>query len=101
MKNTLITSYINPDLDGAACIIGYAEFLSKQQVDVDTGVFGDLQIEVKYVLDRFNIPYPQSLSNGNSYENIILVDTSSPEWTGGVINPLSVIEIIDHRKVNE
>ncbi len=53
MKKLLITSYVNPDIDGVAGIIAYSEFLEKTGVHSSVGVMGEMHDEVKYVLSRF------------------------------------------------
>lgn len=101
MKPILITSYVNPDLDGVAGIIGYAEFLAKTGKNVTTGILGQPLDEAKYVLGRFNIPYPPAIQNTDAYDEVILLDASCLNDLEGKIAPDKVIEIIDHRKVND
>lgn len=101
MKPILVTCYVNPDLDGVAGAIAYAEFLQKTGKNVIAGIIGEPHDEVKYILDRFNFPYPQSISNANEFDEVILVDASDLNGIEGKIAPEKVIEIIDHRKIHE
>ncbi|MCX6797891.1 MAG: DHH family phosphoesterase [Candidatus Falkowbacteria bacterium] len=101
MKPILITGYVNPDLDGTAGMIGYAEFLSKTGKNTVAGVIGEPHEEAKYILDRFNIPYPLLLANANDYDEIVLVDASDLNGLEGKIDPNKIIEIIDHRQAHE
>jgi manganese-dependent inorganic pyrophosphatase len=98
----LITSYKNPDLDGVACAYAYTEFLYATYKDVVGAISGSPHMEAQFVLDKFNIP---SLENAekiiNNIERIILVDTSDIKSLSDQIQSHKVIEIIDHRKVNE
>jgi manganese-dependent inorganic pyrophosphatase len=98
----LITSYKNPDLDGVACTYAYTEFLYATCKDVVGAISGSPHIEAQFVLDKFNIT---SLENAekiiNNIERIILVDTSDIKNLSDQIQSHKVIEIIDHRKVNE
>jgi manganese-dependent inorganic pyrophosphatase len=98
----LITSYKNPDLDGVACTYAYTEFLYATCKDVLGAISGSPHMEAQFVLDKFNIP---SLENAekiiNNIERIILVDTSDIKSLSDQIQSHKVIEIIDHRKVNE
>jgi manganese-dependent inorganic pyrophosphatase len=98
----LITSYKNPDLDGVACAYAYTEFLYATYKDVVGAISGSPHMEAQFVLDKFNIP---SLENAekiiNNIEQIILVDTSDIKSLSDQIQSHKVIEIIDHRKVNE
>jgi inorganic pyrophosphatase/exopolyphosphatase len=101
MKPTLITCYVNPDLDGVAGAVAYAEYLRKTGKDVVVGVIGEPHDEAKYILDRFNVPYPQSIPNADDFDEVVLVDASDLNGVEGKIAPEKVIEIIDHRKVHE
>lgn len=101
MNKTLITCYVNPDLDGVAGAMAYCEFLQKTGKDAVVGIIGEPHDEVKYILNRYNFSYPQSISNDEDFDEVILVDSSDLNGLGGNIRPEKVIEIIDHRKINE
>ena len=100
-KSILVTSYLDPDLDGTAGIIAYAEFLNKTGSQALPGIIGTPHEEARYVLDRFGFEYPDSVENSDDFENVILVDCSDLDSLGGKISPEKVIEIIDHRKINQ
>jgi inorganic pyrophosphatase/exopolyphosphatase len=98
----LVTSYENPDLDGAACSMAYAEFLQKLGSDAVCGIFGNLHAETLFVFQTFQIEPPlhaEDIING-SY-NIVLTDASDTTGISSQVNPKQVIEIIDHRKLNK
>ncbi|HRN86282.1 MAG TPA: DHH family phosphoesterase [Candidatus Dojkabacteria bacterium] len=99
---TLITAYENPDLDGTACAYAYAEFLNKNGRNVVAGVFGKPHREAQYVFDKFSIePINDANKLNQEIDSIIIVDASDIRGLSDKINPEKVIEIIDHRKVNE
>lgn len=97
----LVSSYVNPDLDGVAGAIAYAEFLQKRNKNAIPGIIGEPHDEAKYILDRFQFAYPLSLLNAEAFSKVILVDVSDLNGLEGKIAPERVIEIIDHRKVHE
>ncbi len=101
MNPILITCYVNPDLDGVAGAIAYAEFLSKTGKVCEAGIMGEPHDEAKYILDRFGFKYPKSILNADLYDEVILVDASDLNGIEGKIAPEKVIEIIDHRKIHE
>jgi len=101
MKPILITCYVNPDLDGVAGAISYCEFLQKTGRNVVIGIIGEPHDEVKYIFDRYSFVYPQSILNTDDFDEVILVDASDLNGLEGHITPEKVIEIIDHRKINE
>lgn len=98
----LITGYTNPDLDGTACAIAYAEYLTKTHKPAMAIVFGTPQAEAQFVLDTFSVPQPESGEKAlSAKDKIILVDASDTIGISKQIDPLQVIEIFDHRKLNE
>ncbi len=96
MKPILVTSYINPDLDGVACALAYGEFLQKTGRLAEVGVLGEPHIEAQYVLDRFGIEPPLKIENDADFDKVILVDTCYEGSVLGKVTPIKVIEIIDH-----
>jgi len=101
MKPILITGYVNPDLDAVAGAIAYCELLQKTGKSAVTGIIGEMHDEAKYILNRYNFEYPKSIPNADNFDEVILVDASDPIGIDGKIEPEKVIEIIDHRKINE
>lgn len=101
MKPILITGYVNPDLDAVAGTIAYSEFLNKKGEEAVVGLIGEPHDEAKYLLDRYKIKYPDIIENTDNFHHVILVDASDLIGLEGRISPEKVIEIIDHRKVNE
>lgn len=101
MEPTLVTSYVNPDLDGVACMVAYAELLRATGTDAEAGIIGEPHVEAVYVLDRFNIPYPSRIPDAQEYERIVLVDASDPVDLEGAVPSERVVEVIDHREVHE
>jgi len=103
MKNKmiLVTTYINPDLDGFSAATALAEFLNKTGRPSQAGFFGDFQPEVKFVAAKFGIDLPAFLENPEDFDQIILVDVSDLKRLDKSIDPQKVIEIIDHREVTD
>jgi manganese-dependent inorganic pyrophosphatase len=104
MKNKnsiLVTAYVNPDLDGYAGIFAYAEFLKKQGKEVLAAIIGAPRTEAQYVLDRFKIAPLEVISGSQDFSEIILVDASDLKGLDSQMEASKVIEIIDHRQINE
>jgi len=101
MKPILVTCYLNPDLDGVSASFAYAEFLQKTNKNAVAGIFGEPHEEAKYILDCFSIECPKVLLHSNDFDEVILVDSSDLKGLGGKIPPEKVVEIIDHRKIND
>jgi inorganic pyrophosphatase/exopolyphosphatase len=100
-KPLLVTSYVDADLDGTACSLAYAEFLNKTGMPTVAGIFGTPHEEAQFIAKNFNLELPRSLSDSAEFEKVVLVDASDILGLGGNIPPEKVIEIYDHRKVNE
>ena len=101
MQSILVTSYVNPDLDGIASVVAYAEFLKKISKKNVAGIIGEPHFEAKYIFDRFGFSYPESIINTDNFDEVILIDASDFKVLEGKILPEKVVEIIDHRKVHE
>lgn len=98
----LITAYENPDLDGIACSFAYAEFLNKTRIEAIAAIFGKMHKEAIFVFDRFNIAkLPNAENFVLSTSGIVLVDTSDTLGISKNIRLEKVVEIVDHRKINE
>lgn len=100
MKPILITSYPNPDLDGTASAFGYAELLCAQGRTALATVLGTAHLEAQHVAERFHISLPEEVDPG-LFEEIILVDTSTPTEQDPRIAIERVVGIIDHRALHE
>ena len=98
----LITSYKNPDLDGIACAIAYAEFLETIGTHAMPILFGEPHREGKFVLEQFDISIPaDGKFRLKKKDKIILVDASDLRGISNLIDPNQIIEIIDHRIENQ
>lgn len=99
-KTILVTCYVNPDLDGLACVLAYADFLNKIGQKAIPSIFGKHHEEADHVIKKYSLKINIKENDPNNYEKIILVDSSDLDGIDKRINPKKVIEIIDHRKVN-
>ncbi|MBU1000825.1 DHH family phosphoesterase [Patescibacteria group bacterium] len=98
----IITGYSNPDLDGTASAIAYAELLKKQGKNTTAALFGIPHREAEFVFKTFNIDKPAQAENIlNQEDKLILVDASDLRGISNLIDLKQVIEVIDHRKVNQ
>ncbi len=97
---TLVTCYINPDIDGFACAVAYSELLQHQSQAAVPGIFGSVHDEAKFIMDHFRFPFPQD-QDVKSFERVILVDASTCSGIHPHIQPQQVVEIIDHRQAHE
>lgn len=97
----LVTSYLDPDLDGTSCMVAYSELLRSEGIGAFPIIIGEPQQEVEWVVKRFGIKLPPKGGALTSYDKIILVDASERRHLASWMDADKVIEIIDHRKSND
>lgn len=96
MRN-VVSTYINPDMDGTALMYSYTEYLRKKGFEATYYYEGNLKREAELVLNKFNIEFkPEKAIREN--DKFILVDTNGLRYTPKCINENNVIEIIDHHR---
>lgn len=95
------TSYVGPDMDGTSCAIAYAEYLNKTSIDAEAILMGEPTVESLFVLKEFGVNRPRGLDQFEQNEKVILLDASEARFFIGRLAPEQIIEVIDHRKVNE
>lgn len=99
MSKILVTAKVNPDLDGTACTLAYADFLKQTGKDAEGFVFGKPQSEVGYFIKKHRISIPRkAISWYGGWEEYVLVDASSKKGMPKCVVGDKVVEIIDHRK---
>ena len=96
----ITTTYEGPDLDGYSCAVAYAELLRAQGQKAQAAIFGELQLEVQWLLSEFGIGRIGPISPIGLI-TIALLDTSDLEGLPNVFSPEQVVEIIDHRKLTQ
>ncbi|MBV9763368.1 MAG: DHH family phosphoesterase [Acidobacteriaceae bacterium] len=92
----IITSYINPDLDGVSSAIAYHDLKTKMLQSETPIVIGEIDFETKVVLDDIQRPTPRSLDTFIDVESVVLVDTHHRAQLPPAFPWERVIEVIDH-----
>lgn len=95
MKRKVVTSYINPDMDGISLMYAYTEYLRKNGESADYYFEGSLKKEVEIILDKFNIKL-ENISDISDEDEIVLVDTNYLRELSEKVKPEKIVEIIDH-----
>lgn len=91
----VVTTYINPNMDGISLMYAYTELLNKKGEQANYYFEGTMKKEVEIVLNKFNI----KLNNINKIENddkIVLVDTNYLTELSKYVKKENIVEIIDH-----
>ncbi len=100
MDNIIVTTYTNPDLDGAGCSVAYSEFLNKKGQKADAVLFGRINEETQLVCRKFGIRCPKERHELPIGCRIVLVDVSSTFGLSEKIELSRVAELIDHHKLS-
>lgn len=96
----VVTSYINPDMDGISAMYAYAEYLRKKGFNAEYYYEGQPRKEVNIVLEMYNILLKNE-SKIEECDEVILVDTNGLYELPKKINENQIIEVIDHHKMTE
>lgn len=97
----VVTAYLNPDLDGTACAIAYAELLRVDDPLVTAVLHGLPDKEARAALAHWHIDPPMDRGEIAAAEAVILVDTSNLSDLPEGFDASRVVEIVDHRELTE
>lgn len=96
----VVTSYVNPDLDGTSSMYAYAEYLRKTGNNSNYYIEGNPMHEVEIVCDIFQIdlsPVDKICEN----DKIVIVDTNFLENIPKKVNLENIVAFIDHHILTE
>lgn len=97
----VVTSYPNPDLDGTACAIAYAELLRVDDPSVNAVLHGLPDKEARAALAHWRVDPPMDRGEIAAADEVVLVDTSNMSDFPSGFDPTKVVEIVDHRELAE
>jgi len=98
----IITTYINPDLDGFASVFAYLEFMQKFGTDAKIYIEGNQNLETQYLVSRLALDVSGISARGITImDKVHLVDTSHVLAISRSISLDQVIEIVDHHIVSD
>jgi manganese-dependent inorganic pyrophosphatase len=91
----------SPDTDSVLSAIVYAWYSNTiNHKEATAYVNGDLNNESKFVLDHFQVAYPEKLAQLAAGDEVVIVDTNNPEELPGNISEAKIVEIVDHHKLS-
>ena len=92
----ILTSYIEPDLDGVSSMYAYSELLNKLGEKVYYFIWKMPRIEVRIVCDMFDIKLDPIKNIPNEKNTFVLLDFNGFDQAHESITKESVIEVVDH-----
>jgi manganese-dependent inorganic pyrophosphatase len=93
-----IIGHKSPDTDTTCSSIAYGELLSQKGEDVKVIKLGELNNETKFVLEKFGIEEPETLSVLEDGSQIILMDHNEAKQSIDGREKLKIVQIIDHHR---
>ena len=94
----IVTGCEGPDLDGIACMIGYAELLNAKGIPARSKYYGNLDLETEFVKKITNY-FPVDDGSYPFGSAFVLVDTANPDIIDKNIPVNKVVEVFDHRQL--
>ena len=100
MENFVVTSYINPDMDGISSMYAYSEYLRKTGKNAHYYYAGKMKKEVLIVSNKYGIDI-EGIDKIAKEDKIILVDTNHFQYLPSSIEPQNIVQIYDHHRRND
>ncbi|MFA5333180.1 MAG: manganese-dependent inorganic pyrophosphatase [Candidatus Nanoarchaeia archaeon] len=98
MNDIIIIGHKNPDLDTVASSIAYTELKKAQGFDCEAFVFGKVDDETKFILDKFKIKTPKIIDSLKDKKVIIVDHCASCQMAEG-FEGAEILEVIDHHNL--
>lgn len=98
MVDIIIIGHKNPDLDTVASSIAYAELKKAQGIDCEAFVFGKIDNETRFILDKFGLKTPKIIDSLKDKKIIIVDHCASCQMADG-FEGAEIIEVIDHHNL--
>ena len=95
-----IYGHKNPDSDSVCAAIALADLKSKIGVEAVPAVQGDLNPESNFILERFGVSAPETISSGAG-KQVILVDHSDLAQSLDDLKEAEILGIVDHHKLGD
>jgi len=98
MVDIIIIGHKNPDLDTVASSIAYAELKKALGTSCEAFVFGKIDDETKFILDKFKIEAPKSITSIKD-KKVIIVDHCATCQMAEGFEGSEILEVVDHHNL--
>ncbi|WP_291319637.1 manganese-dependent inorganic pyrophosphatase [Desulfonatronospira sp.] len=98
--SVLVFGHKNPDTDSICAAIAVADLKSKLGLDCKPTSQGELTPESKFVLDKFGLSAPETVTSVAG-QKVILVDHSDLAQSPDDLKEAEILGIIDHHKLGD
>ncbi len=89
-----------PDTDSTGSPLIWAWYLSEiKGQPAEARLLGEPNTEAAFMLDHWDLPKPQIISDVAENDDCVIVDTNNPAELPASINEANVLQIIDHHKL--
>lgn len=97
---TFVFGHKSPDTDSTGSPIIWAWYLNEiKKVSAEPRLLGTPNTEAAFMLKRWNLEMPATLSSIEAGQKCIIVDTNNPAELPEAINDANITAIIDHHKL--
>ena len=93
-----IIGHKNPDTDSVCSAIVYSNYLNNKGEEAKAYTLGELNRETKFLLEKFEVKFPQIINTLDEGSEVILIDHNEKKQAIDGIDKLKVTKIIDHHK---
>ena len=95
-----VFGHYSPDTDSVCSAIVWAWYLTEHTTDKATPYsLGPINSETAFVLEHFQVPLPDTLTDLSAGERVAIVDTNNPQELPATINETTLTYLIDHHKL--
>ena len=93
---TLVTTSLNPDLDGIASVLAYIHLLTATGEGGKAGFEGKFQLDAQFLLEQLAFSLPPM---PNRFDKVVLINASTRADVPNIVKKhhKKVVEVIDHR----
>ena len=100
MQKIAVIGHKNPDTDATLSALIMAEFLEKKWYEATAYIQGELNKETLYLLETYNISYPEIKTTLDTDIEVCLVDHNEASQAPDNLSELNVTWLVDHHKIN-
>lgn len=95
-----IIGHKNPDTDTVCAAIALSDLKNKLGEETKPYIQGDINPETRFVLEKFSLSAPESLSDAAGMD-IYLVDHSDSSQSVDALKDVRIVGIVDHHKLGD
>ena len=93
-----VLGHKNPDTDSTCSSVIYSQYLTAKGVENKVIKLGDINNETKFVLEKFNVQVPETVTELEEGSELVLLDHNEAKQSIDNRDKYKIYQIIDHHK---